>query len=126
MEDLSSFNSVTEVLLFLSLNCSIAAGSVAYARQAAPEDVRRKIEQGAVRLAKRVGYRNAGTVEYLYNSSNGEISFLEVNPRLQVEHPVTEMITGINIPAVQLQVRSQYSVVSDSTATSLLQMLCIC
>jgi acetyl-CoA carboxylase/biotin carboxylase 1 len=71
---------------------------------AAPLETRRELEQGAVRLAKRVGYRNAGTVEYLYNDQSGEISFLEVNPRLQVEHPVTEMITGINIPAVQLQI----------------------
>lgn len=42
--------------------------------------------------------------QYLYNMRTGEYSFLEVNPRLQVEHPVTEAITGVNIPAVQLQI----------------------
>lgn len=68
----------------------------------APADVRRELEDGAVRLCEAVGYRSAGTVEYLYNGD--EYSFLEVNPRLQVEHPVTESITGINIPACQLQV----------------------
>jgi len=70
----------------------------------APGAMQRELERGAVRLAKKVSYRSAGTVEYLYNMVTGEYSFLEVNPRLQVEHPVTEMITGVNIPAVQLQV----------------------
>ena len=70
----------------------------------APPALQRELEQGAVRLAKKVGYRGAGTVEYLYNMRTGEYSFLEVNPRLQVEHPVTEHITGVNIPSVQLQI----------------------
>jgi acetyl-CoA carboxylase/biotin carboxylase 1 len=70
----------------------------------APPKLQRELEQGAVRLAKKVGYRGAGTVEYLYNMRTGEYSFLEVNPRLQVEHPVTEHITGVNIPSVQLQI----------------------
>ena len=50
-----------------------------------------------------MGYCGVGTVEYLYNIKTGEYSFLEVNPRLQVEHPVTEQITGVNLPSVQLQ-----------------------
>ena len=62
-----------------------------------------ELERGAVRLAKKVGYCGVGTVEYLYNIKTGEYSFLEVNPRLQVEHPVTEQITGVNLPSVQLQ-----------------------
>ena len=70
---------------------------------AAPPDVWRQMEQAAVRLAKAVGYANAGTVEYLF-SEDGQFYFLELNPRLQVEHPVTEMITGVNLPACQLQV----------------------
>lgn len=65
-------------------------------------DVWVEMERAAVRLAKAVNYVNAGTVEYLYK--NGEFFFLELNPRLQVEHPVTEMITGVNLPAAQLQV----------------------
>lgn len=59
--------------------------------------------QCAVRLAKMVGYVSAGTVEYLY-SEDGSFHFLELNPRLQVEHPCTEMIADVNLPAAQLQV----------------------
>mmetsp|Transcript_14117 Transcript_14117/g.35638 ORF Transcript_14117/g.35638 Transcript_14117/m.35638 type:complete len:2080 (+) Transcript_14117:58-6297(+) len=70
----------------------------------APEETFRKMEQAAMRLAKSVGYRGAGTVEYLFSASTGEYSFLELNPRLQVEHPVTEGITGVNVPALQLLV----------------------
>ena len=70
---------------------------------AAPPTVWRQMEQSAVRLAKEVGYVGAGTVEYLY-LENGEYYFLELNPRLQVEHPVTELISGVNLPAAQLQV----------------------
>ena len=71
---------------------------------AAPDHVFRAMEQSAVSLAKAVGYCNAGTVEYLYMEDTQEFAFLELNPRLQVEHPVTENILGINLPACQLQV----------------------
>lgn len=50
-----------------------------------------------------VGYVSAGTVEYLF-SEDGSFHFLELNPRLQVEHPCTEMIGDVNLPAAQLQV----------------------
>ena len=70
----------------------------------APRELCAELERGAVRLAKKVRYSGVGTVEYLYNITTGEYSFLEVNPRLQVEHPVTETITGVNLPAVQLQI----------------------
>ena len=59
--------------------------------------------QAAVRLAKMVGYVSAGTVEYLYDVE-GFYYFLELNPRLQVEHPCTEMVSDVNLPASQLQV----------------------
>eukprot|EP00529_Nitzschia_sp_RCC80_P015101 CAMPEP_0113491462 /NCGR_PEP_ID=MMETSP0014_2-20120614/27568_1 /TAXON_ID=2857 /ORGANISM="Nitzschia sp." /LENGTH=684 /DNA_ID=CAMNT_0000385253 /DNA_START=233 /DNA_END=2284 /DNA_ORIENTATION=- /assembly_acc=CAM_ASM_000159 len=71
---------------------------------AASREVWTKMEEAAVALAKAVGYANAGTVEYLYNEQTQEFFFLELNPRLQVEHPVTEMITKVNLPAAQLQV----------------------
>ncbi|KFR12883.1 Acetyl-CoA carboxylase 2, partial [Opisthocomus hoazin] len=61
------------------------------------------MEQCAVRLAQMVGYVSAGTVEYLY-SEDGSFHFLELNPRLQVEHPCTEMIADVNLPAAQLQI----------------------
>jgi len=62
------------------------------------------MEKAAVALAREVNYSNAGTVEYLYCFDDDTFAFLELNPRLQVEHPVTEMITGVNLPAAQLQV----------------------
>ena len=47
---------------------------------------------------------SAGTIEYLYNPNDQTFFFLELNPRLQVEHPCTEIITDVNLPACQLQV----------------------
>ena len=71
---------------------------------AASPEVWTQMEKAAVALAKAVYYANAGTVEYLYSESDAKFYFLELNPRLQVEHPVTEMITRVNLPAAQLQV----------------------
>ncbi|XP_055889242.1 acetyl-CoA carboxylase-like isoform X3 [Biomphalaria glabrata] len=70
----------------------------------ASPDVFEKMEKAAVTLAKMVGYVSAGTVEYLYNADEDSFHFLELNPRLQVEHPCTEMVADINLPAAQLQV----------------------
>ncbi|CAD7961548.1 unnamed protein product [Amoebophrya sp. A120] len=70
----------------------------------ADPDVFHEMQLAACRLARQVGYRGAGTVEYLYDPKRKEAYFLELNPRLQVEHPVTECITGVNIPAAQLQI----------------------
>merc|ERR1719369_320462 len=61
------------------------------------------MEAAAVRLAELVGYRSAGTVEYLYDNT-GKFYFLELNPRLQVEHPCTEMVSDVNLPAAQLMI----------------------
>uniref|UniRef100_A0A1B6DY08 Uncharacterized protein n=1 Tax=Clastoptera arizonana TaxID=38151 RepID=A0A1B6DY08_9HEMI len=69
----------------------------------AKPDVFEEMEKAAVRLAKMVGYVSAGTVEYLYDT-DGNYYFLELNPRLQVEHPCTEMVSDVNLPASQLQV----------------------
>src|SRR5207237_1216792 len=67
------------------------------------EDLRAKLGAAAVRIAKRAGYVNAGTVEFLVDPV-GYFNFLEVNTRLQVEHPVTEMVTGLDIVALQLRI----------------------
>jgi acetyl-CoA carboxylase/biotin carboxylase 1 len=70
----------------------------------APVETFREMERAAQRLTQSIGYIGAGTVEFLYSPSKGESYFLELNPRLQVEHPVTEGLTGINMPCTQLQV----------------------
>ena len=71
----------------------------------APEVNRRliaKVGESCVAACKRIGYRGAGTFEFLYE--NGEFYFIEMNTRVQVEHPVTEMVTGIDIVAAQIRV----------------------
>ena len=62
------------------------------------------MERAAVSLGQLVGYVSAGTVEYLYSHADDKFYFLELNPRLQVEHPTTEMVSGVNLPAAQLQI----------------------
>eukprot|EP00200_Dunaliella_tertiolecta_P012627 CAMPEP_0202373002 /NCGR_PEP_ID=MMETSP1127-20130417/4091_1 /ASSEMBLY_ACC=CAM_ASM_000462 /TAXON_ID=3047 /ORGANISM="Dunaliella tertiolecta, Strain CCMP1320" /LENGTH=2753 /DNA_ID=CAMNT_0048969731 /DNA_START=204 /DNA_END=8465 /DNA_ORIENTATION=+ len=69
---------------------------------AASKEVLAKMEQRARALARSVHYVGAATVEFLYCIEEQTYNFLELNPRLQVEHPVTEGITGVNIPSCQL------------------------
>lgn len=66
--------------------------------------VREELCHSAVRLAREVGYSGAGTVEYLYDDAEDRFYFIEMNTRVQVEHPVTEMITGIDIVAEGLRI----------------------
>jgi acetyl-CoA carboxylase biotin carboxylase subunit len=69
-----------------------------------PDHVRQKMRDSAVQLARQTGYMGAGTVEFLYSPDTEEVAFIEVNTRLQVEHPVTEMITGFDLVREQLRV----------------------
>jgi acetyl-CoA carboxylase biotin carboxylase subunit len=62
-----------------------------------PPERREALCASAVRLAKSVGYRGAGTMEYLYDETTGDFYFIEMNTRIQVEHPVTEMITRVDL-----------------------------
>jgi hypothetical protein len=66
--------------------------------------IRRALAEAAVKLAQAAGYYNAGTVEFLVDADSGAWYFIEVNPRIQVEHPVTEMVTGIDLVRCQIQV----------------------
>jgi acetyl-CoA carboxylase biotin carboxylase subunit len=66
--------------------------------------VRERLCAAAVRLAERVHYRGAGTVEFLFDEGSGEFYFLEMNTRIQVEHPVSEEITGIDLVKAMLEI----------------------
>jgi len=71
---------------------------------AVAKKARAKICRAAAVLAQSIGYRNAGTVEFIFDNDTGEFFFLEMNTRIQVEHPVTEMITGVDLVAQQLRI----------------------
>jgi acetyl-CoA carboxylase biotin carboxylase subunit len=68
------------------------------------DELRARMLEGAVRAAEAVNYRNAGTVECLVDPAKQDYVFLEMNTRLQVEHPVTELVTGIDLVEEQLRV----------------------
>lgn len=68
--------------------------------------VRRELCDAAVRLASGIGYNNAGTIEFLYDMDRKEWFFIEMNPRIQVEHTVTEQVTGIDLVRSQILVRA--------------------
>ncbi|MFX1818490.1 acetyl-CoA carboxylase biotin carboxylase subunit [Pseudarthrobacter sp. CC4] len=71
-----------------------------------PETVRTTIRESSVALARECGYHGAGTVEFLYDPANHEAAFIEMNTRIQVEHPITEQITGVDLVREQLLIAS--------------------
>ena len=71
-------------------------------------EIRKGLADAALRLAREAGYFNAGTVEFLVDADTGEFYFIEVNPRIQVEHTVTEMVTGIDIVRSQILVAQRH------------------
>jgi len=69
-----------------------------------PEPLRRALHESALRLARRLSYRGAGTVEFLVDLAHNAFYFLEMNARIQVEHPISEAVTGIDIVARQIAI----------------------
>jgi acetyl-CoA carboxylase, biotin carboxylase subunit len=71
------------------------------------DDVRKKLHRAAIDLLAPIKYRNAATVEFLYDPLRKSVYFMEVNSRIQVEHPVSEMISGVDLISLQLRVASE-------------------
>ena len=71
-----------------------------------PDDIREPILQACVKACEDIGYRGAGTFEFLFE--DGEFFFIEMNTRVQVEHPITEMVTGIDVVVEQLRIAAGY------------------
>ncbi|RYZ21144.1 MAG: pyruvate carboxylase [Chitinophagaceae bacterium] len=77
-----------------------------------PQQSRQKLYDYAVQLCRAVGYNNVGTVEFLVDT-DGEVYFIEVNPRIQVEHTVTEMVTGFDIVKTQIRIAEGHALNGD-------------
>jgi pyruvate carboxylase len=76
------------------------------------DHVRQELCLAAARIAKEIGYDNAGTVEFLYDLDRNDWFFIEMNPRIQVEHTVTEVITGIDLVRAQIMIAQGHSMFS--------------
>ena len=77
---------------------------------AMPESTRARLHTAAVDLLSSIHYRNAGTVEFLYDVDRDDFYFMEVNARIQVEHPVSEMISGADLVRLQLEVADEQAI----------------
>ncbi|MBM3613254.1 MAG: ATP-grasp domain-containing protein, partial [Alphaproteobacteria bacterium] len=91
-----------------------------------PATLRASLHEAAIKLTREINYRNAGTVEFLYDLDREAFYFIEVNARIQVEHPVSETITGVDLVQLQLKVAggaglgmTQHDIVTDGHAIEL-------
>lgn len=80
-----------------------------------PKELRERICEDAIKITKSLGYKSAGTVEFLVDKDHNHY-FIEVNPRIQVEHTVTEMVTGIDIVQAQILIAQGYALDSEEIA----------
>ena len=85
-------------------DCSVQRHNQKVIEESAIHGDRKGICDAAIRIAREAGYRGAGTVEFLSDPDSGQFWFMEVNPRLQVEHPVTEATSGVDLVKLQLQI----------------------
>ena len=74
-----------------------------------PEKVRREVLENALSAVRSLNYQNAGTVEFVYSPADETCYFLEINTRLQVEHPVTELVTGLDLVELQIRIAEGFS-----------------
>jgi len=84
-----------------------------------PAATRDRLCRSAVSLARAARYRGAGTLEYLYDEASGEVFFIEMNTRIQVEHPVTEMVTGIDLVQEMIRIAGGAPLSIDQSAVRL-------
>lgn len=83
-----------------------------------PDDGRQALQEAAVRLARHLAYRGAGTVEFLVDAETFDFYFLEMNARIQVEHPVTEAVTGVDLVEQQLLIADRQPLGLDQGAVT--------
>ena len=84
----------------------------------APQHIITLCENSAVRIARAVNYKGLGTVEFLYVPETEQLTFLEINPRLQVEHVVTELLLNINLPVILFQLTCESYPISEIFSTT--------
>ncbi len=83
--------------------------------RALDESIRTGLREAALQLARAIRYDNAGTVEFLVDRDSGAFYFIEVNPRIQVEHTVTELVTGIDLVKAQIRIAEGFAIGSVET-----------
>ena len=96
------------VLQFGERDCSIQRRNQKLVEEspspALTDELRAKFGEAALRLCKHVGYTSAGTIEFILDEKSGQFYFMEMNTRIQVEHPVTEMVTGFDLVKSQIRI----------------------